>query len=93
MGPLPLFSLVRTRGPGSWVDKSKPLGFGVVVSQSADGGGWHYGVKVGEFLGDFSRAELLPLGWIVDAVVVYGTAEEVAALPAERAVVFVGRDV
>ncbi len=91
MEPLPLFSLVRTHGPGSRVDKSKPRGLGVIVSQSPDNEGWRYGVKVGECVGDFSREEFIPLGWRIDAVVVHGTADEVMALPAERAVVFVGR--
>lgn len=77
--PLPFYSLVRTRGPGTHVDQNKPLAVGVVTGRSEGAEGWVYAVSVGEINYGFGHDELIPLGCVLDRVVIYGTDEELEA--------------
>lgn len=77
MKPLPFYSLVRTRGPGSHVDPNKPLGLGVVLGRSEGPDGWGYAVGIGEISYSFGHDELIPLGCVVDRLVIYGTDAEI----------------
>lgn len=79
MEPLPFYALVRTRGPGAGVDPNKPLGVGVVLGRSEGPGGWVYSVAIGEVSYSFGHAELIPLGCVLDRVVIYGSDEELEA--------------
>lgn len=90
MGPLPFYSLVRTGVPGSWVDKSCPLGLGVVVGRSEGFDGWYYAVMVGELCYDIKADDLVSLGWMVDRKLIYGLWEEFEAVSAEDVILFVG---
>lgn len=79
MEPLPFYALVRTRGPGTSVDPSKPLAVGVVLGRSEGPEGWVYSVSVGEVSYSFTHEELIPLGCVLDRVVIYGSDEELEA--------------
>lgn len=61
------------------VNPDKPLAVGVVIGRSEGSGGWVYSVSIGEMTYSFPRAELIPLGCVLDRVVVYGTDEELEA--------------
>lgn len=79
MDPLPFYALVRTRGPGTHVDPNKPLAVGVVLGRSEGPGGWVYSVSIGETTYSFGHEELIPLGCVLDRVVIYGSDEELEA--------------
>lgn len=84
MEPLPFFSLVLTRGPGTHVNPRKPVALGVVLGRAEGTSGWDYGVLIGEEIYRFSHDELIPLGCVLDRTVIYGTAEDLQALPIGR---------
>lgn len=92
MEPLPFFSLVLTRGPGTHVNPNKPVALGVVLGRSAGVEGWGYSVLVGEQTYAFSHDELIPLGCILDQVVIFGTTEDLEALPMSQRVVALDQD-
>ncbi len=79
MDPLPFYALVRTRGPGTHVDPNKPLAVGVLLGRSEGPGGWVYSVSIGETTYSFGHEELIPLGCVLDRVVIYGSDEELEA--------------
>ena len=87
MEPIPFFSLVTTRGPGTHVNPYKPVALGVVLGRSEGPEGWGYAVLVGEQTYGFDHEELILLGAVVDRTVIYGTTEDLEALPIERRVV------
>lgn len=76
MEPLPFYALVRTRGPGTWVEADKPLAVGVVTGRSEGPGGWVYSVHIGEISYSFDHDQLIPLGCVLDRVAIYGSDEE-----------------
>lgn len=92
MEPLPFFSLVRTRPGSREYKKRQPLGLGIVLGRSEGLDGWHYSVMVGELCWHFRHDELIPLGWTVDRGLIYGTDEDLEAMPAENVLMFGGRD-
>lgn len=77
--PLPFYSLVRTRGPGTRVNPNKPLAVGVVTGRSEGPEGWVYSVSIGEINYKFGHDELIPHGCVLDRVVIYGSDEEPSA--------------
>lgn len=87
MEPLAFFSLVVTRGPGTHVDPDKPVALGVVLGRSEGDDGWGYAVLIGEQTCSFHHDELIPLGCALDREVIYGTTEDLEALPMARRVV------
>jgi hypothetical protein len=75
--PLPFYSLVRTRGPGTCVDPNKPLGLGAVLGRAQGPSGWEYAVIIGETTYSFAHDELEPLGVVLvlqPEFVIYGVA-------------------
>ena len=89
MDPLPFYSLVCTRGPGTRVNPTKPLALGVVLGRSEGPDGWGYSVMIGEHTYAFGHDELIPLGHVVNRAIMYGSAEELEALPVADRVVAV----
>lgn len=87
MEPIPFFTLVTTKGPGTHVNPYKPVALGVVLGRSEGPRGWGYAVMIGERTYGFDHDELIPLGAVVDQAVIYGTDDELEALPIERRVV------
>lgn len=87
MEPLAFFSLVLTRGPGTHVNPNKPVALGVVLGRSEGDEGWGYSVLIGEQTYAFSHDELIPLGCALDRAVIYGTTEDLEALPLGERVV------
>lgn len=79
MEPLQLYELVRSRGPGMHVDPNKPIAIGVVLGRSEGASGWVYSVSIGETSYSFAHDELIPLGCVLDRVVIYGSDEELEA--------------
>ncbi len=69
--PLPFYSLVRTRGPGTCVDPNKPLGLGAVLGRAQGPSGWEYAVIIGETTYCFAHDELEPLGVVLDRSVFF----------------------
>ncbi|WP_328328449.1 hypothetical protein OHA70_03555 [Kribbella sp. NBC_00382] len=72
--PLPFYSLVNTRGPGTRVDPSKPVALGAVLGRAQGPNGWEYAVSVGETSYMFTHDELEPIGVVLDRSVFYGDA-------------------
>jgi hypothetical protein len=72
--PLPFYSMVRTRGPGTWVDSDKPFALGAVLGRAQGPNGWTYSVSIGETSYVFAHDELDPIGVVLDRSVFYGDA-------------------
>lgn len=79
--PLPLYSLVRTRGPGSRVNPERPLGIGVVTERRAAPWGRVYAIAMGEVFYLFNHDEVIPLGCVLDPLVMSGADAELRAAP------------
>lgn len=73
--PLPFYSLVRTRGPGTHIDPNKPLALGAILGRSEGPAGWWYAVMIGEATYSFEHDELVPLGIVLDRSVFYPAGE------------------
>jgi hypothetical protein len=74
--PLPFYALVITRGPGTHIDRNKPLALGAVLGRSEGVDDWDYAVMIGEQTYSFQHDELIPLGVVLDRSVFYPRGEQ-----------------